>query len=87
MTACSQRPPQTTLKGKVLVRGSWLQSERRRRAIYCSTEAAEKALRRLWMKRTDPGSRAARAQDEASAGSPERGCLMSERPETLDELS
>ncbi|KAK0134731.1 Retrovirus-related Pol polyprotein from type-2 retrotransposable element R2DM [Merluccius polli] len=39
--------------------------ERRRRAIYNSTEAAEKASRWLWIKRADPWLSAARAQAEA----------------------
>lgn len=39
--------------------------ERRRRAICNSTEAAEKALRWLWIKRADPWTNAARAQAEA----------------------
>lgn len=63
--------------------------ERRRGAVYNSTEAAEIASRWLWIKRADLWSSAARAQVEAwstSARSPERGCLMLERPETPNDL-
>lgn len=36
--------------------------ERKKRAIYNSTEAAEKASRWIWIKRVDPWESAARAQ-------------------------
>lgn len=62
----------------------------RRTAIRNNTEAAEKASRWLWFKRADSWTNIAGAQAETSrpsAGPPERGCLMCERPTANDHRS